>query len=136
MNLRTWISLVMILAFVVTTIPSASFAVILHDNAKVTVKTEKKSASSHEGCHGHGDKKQNPKKTIDDDADEEDTPGKPCCDGKNCKCVGNACHATAKVFGLNSFGFISPRAAKAAFSSEEEIAISNFYSRIKRPPRT
>lgn len=136
MDVRKWISLVVILAFVATTMPSISHATISNDAGTTAVKSVQKDAPPHEGCHGHGGKKQNSQKVEDDTADEENTSGKPCCNGKICKCIGNSCNGSVKVFGSLNLGFTSPCAAKAMFSFEETIALSDFYSRIKRPPRS
>jgi hypothetical protein len=130
MNMRKWISFIVILAFVVTTIPSISHAAMSHDSGATVVKSEQVNAPTHEDCAGHDGQKQDVQKTA-----EKKSSDKPCCDGKTCKCIGSSCNGSAKVFGSNSFGLTSPRAVKAPFSFEETIAISDFYSRIKRPPR-
>jgi hypothetical protein len=131
MNMRKWISFIVILAFVVTTIPSISHAAMSHDSGTTVVKSEQVNAPTHEDCHGHGEQKQDVQKT----AEKKDSSSKHCCDGKTCKCIGSSCNGSAKVFGSNSFGLTSPRAVKAPFSFEETVAVSDFYSRIKRPPR-
>lgn len=131
MRMRKWISMIVMMAFVVTTIPSISHAVMSHDGGASIVKSEQASAPAHEDCVGHGGQKQDVQKT----AEKKASSGKPCCDGKTCKCIGNSCNGSAKVFGSNSFGLTSPRAVKAPFSFEETITVSDFYSRIKRPPR-
>lgn len=128
---RKWISFLVILAFVVTTLPSISHAAMSHDSGTSVVKSEQASAPSHEGCAGHDGQKQDAKKI----ATKKDSSGKPCCDGKTCKCIGNSCNGPTKIFGSNSFDLISPLAVKALFSFEEKVAFSDFYSRIKRPPR-
>lgn len=128
---RKWISFLVILAFVVTTIPSISHAAMSHDGGTTIEKSEQASAPSHEGCAGHDGQKQDAQKTVE----KKDSSGKPCCDGKTCKCIGSSCNSPAKIFGSNSFGLTSPIAVKAPFSFEGTIAVSDFYSRIKRPPR-
>lgn len=123
--------MIVMMAFVVTTIPSISHAAMSHDSGTVTVKSEQVSAPTHEGCAGHDGQKQDVQKT----AEKKDSSSKSCCDGKTCKCIGSSCNGSVKIFGSNNFGFTSPRAVKAPFSFEQQIAISDFYSRIKRPPR-
>jgi len=130
--MRKWISMIVMMAFVVTTIPSISHAAMSHDGGStVAVKSEQASAPAHEGCAGHDGQKQDAQKT----AAKKDSSGKSCCDGKACKCIGSSCNGSAKVFGSNSFGLTSPRAVKAPFAFEQRVAVSDFYSRIKRPPR-
>lgn len=132
MRMRKWIGMIVMMAFVVTTIPSISHAAMSHDDGgTAAVKSEQASAPTHEDCAGHGGQKQDVQKT----AEKKDSSGKPCCDGKTCKCIGSSCNGSVKIFGSNNFGFTSPRAVKAPFSFEQRIAISDFYSRIKRPPR-
>lgn len=124
--------MIVIMAFVVTTIPAISHAAMPHDEGgSVAAKSEQANAPAHEGCAGHADQKQDVQKT----AEKKDSSGKSCCDGKACKCIGSACNGSVKVFGSNNFGFTSPRSVKAPFSFEQRVAISDFYSRIKRPPR-
>lgn len=129
--IKKWISCIVVLAFVVTTIPSISHAAMSHDSGNFAVKSEQTSALTHEGCAGHDGQKQDVQKTVE----KKDISEKSCCDGKTCKCIGSSCNGSVKVFGSNNFGFTSPRSVKALFSIEERTADSDFYSRIKRPPR-
>ena len=123
--------MIVMMAFVVTTIPSISHAAMSHDGGATVVKLEQASAPTHENCSGHDGQKQDVQKT----AEKKDSSDKPCCDGKTCKCVGSSCNGSVKIFGSNNFGLTSPRAVKAPFSFEQRVAVSDFYSRIKRPPR-
>lgn len=128
---RKWISFVVVLAFVATTMPSISHAAMSHDGGNVAVKSEQASAPLHEGCAGHDGPKQDMQKTVEN----KDGSGKSCCDGKICKCIGSSCNGSVKVFGSNNFVFTSPRSVKVLFSIEKRTADSDFYSLIKRPPR-
>lgn len=131
MRMRKWISIIVMMVFVVTTIPSISHAAMSHDSGNVAVKSEQTSGLTHEGCAGHDGQKQDVQKTVE----KKDSSEKSCCDGKACKCIGSSCNGSVKIFGSNNFGFTSPRAVKAPFTFEQRITISDFYSRIKRPPR-
>ena len=131
MRMRKWISFVVMLAFVVTTIPSISHAAMSHDSGNVAVKSKQTSAPTHEDCAGHDGQKQDVQKNVE----KKDSSEKSCCDGKTCKCIGSSCNGSVKIFGSNNFSFNSPLSVKALFSIEERTADSDFYSRIKRPPR-
>lgn len=132
MRIQKWISIIVMMAFVVTTIPSISHAAMPHDDGgMLAVKSEQASPPVHEGCAGHDGQKQDTQKTVE----KKDSSENSCCDGKTCKCIDSSCNGSVKIFGSNSFGFTSPRSAKAQFSIEERTADSDFYSRIKRPPR-
>lgn len=130
--IKKWISCLVVLAFVVTAIPSISHAAMSHDGGATVVKLEQASAQTHENCAGHDGQKQDVQKT----AEKKDSSEKPCCDGKTCECVGSSCNGSVQIFGSNNFGLTSPRVVKAPFSFEQRVSVSDFYSRIKRPPRT
>lgn len=124
--------MIVMVAFIVTTMPAVSRAAIPHEDTNtVAVKSEQASAPAHEGCAGHEGQKQDVQKT----AEKKDSSGKSCCDGKACKCIGSSCNGFVNIFGSNHFGFTSPRSVKALFPGEERTADSDFYTRIKRPPR-
>ena len=135
--MRKWISMIVMVAFVGTTMPSAAHAAMSHDgdthSAKVeNVSTEQAKAPAHEGCPGHDE---SASKTSAKSEKTADKKSKSCCDGLTCKCVGNSCNGPVKILGSSNFGFFSPLAVKAPFSFEERIADSDHFSRIKRPPR-
>lgn len=129
--------MIVMVAFVGTTMPSAAHAAMSHDgdthSAKVeNVSTEQAKAPAHEGCPGHDE---SASKTSAKSEKTADKKSKSCCDGLTCKCVGNSCNGPVKILGSSNFGFFSPLAVKAPFSFEERIADSDHFSRIKRPPR-
>lgn len=125
--MKKWIGFIVMFAFIVTTMPYISHADTIHTNKSVTMKSEQTLASSHKDCPGH-DNAEKPavKKSISD---------KPCCDGKTCKCVGGLCNGLAKAFGLSGSVVFLPLFAKTLFTFEQQVAVSDFPSQIKRPPR-
>ena len=129
--------MIVMVAFVGTTMPAVAHAGMSHDGdavvAKVeSIKTEQAQAPEHEDCPGH---EKAGSKTSEKTEKAADKKGKGCCDGLTCKCVGNACNGLSKILGSNSLGLFSPLAVKAPFSFEERIAASDYFTRIKRPPR-
>lgn len=125
--MKKWVGFIVLLAFVITTMPYVSHADILQSNGLVTAALGQKDTTAHKDCLGHdGLKKSTEKKSAS---------GKPCCDGKTCKCIGGLCNGVAKAFGLSSFILFSPQSAKALFPFEQRVAFSDFPFQIKRPPR-
>lgn len=129
--LRKWLNIVVMMAFVVSTMPTLSHASMPHDmGGQKIVKAEPAKKKHH--CHEEVEKAE-PVKTA---SDEAPCPSKKsCCDGATCKCLGNACNGAAKVLGMNTFGFL-PVIAKAVFTTSQDRIASSLSDRIKRPPRS
>lgn len=126
---RKWISCLVMLAFVITTMPSLSHAAMPHGNAAAS--TDQTAAATHEDCAGHEGKAQDALKTADKSAPKGDNE---CC-GKTCKCVNSSCSSAAKIMGQHGNGFLPSQTQRAAFAFEEQILDSGIVSRLKRPPR-
>jgi len=129
--LRKWLSIVVMLAFVVSAMPSFSHASMPSDMGTAEVVKVEPVKSKHP-CHEAAEKTA-PIKTALDDAP---VPGKKsCCDGATCECLGNACNGAAKILGMTSVGFL-PVVAKEAFTTPQDRMASSLSERIKRPPRS
>ena len=129
--MRNLISIVMILALVMTTSFPAMSHAMPHDSAE-PVKAESTEAAKGHDCHGHGEAKADSQKTAQND---KDSSGK-CCDGSVCKCVGGTCHNGLSQFlgnGSNSLATVS--SSSAVFAFDNQFVDSAFSNRIKRPPR-
>lgn len=123
--------MVVMLAFVVSTMPTLSHASMPSDMGQKVVKTESAPTQKHH-CHEEADKAE-PAKTA---SDEAPCPSKKsCCDGAACKCLGNACNGTAKVLGIIGLSFF-PLVTKERFTLSEDRNTSSLSDRIKRPPRS
>jgi hypothetical protein len=127
------ISIFVVLAFVMTTMPMVSHGSSAHDIKAPSEKTYNNLKKSHPDCHGHVDKK------ASADKDETNTQDKghnkkSCCD-KVCKRVGGTCHSSIKVYGSHDISFVHPLTGKSFFAGEQIIVVSNLHSRIKRPPK-
>lgn len=130
--LRKWLSFVVMLAFVVSTMPALSHASIPHDMGNQrTVKAGPAKKKHH--CHEETQKAE----AVKAASNETPCPSKKsCCDGATCKCLGNACNGAAKVLGgLNIPGFL-PLVAKETFTVSQDRLTSSLSDRIKRPPRS
>jgi len=124
--MKKCIGFIVLLAFVITAMPYISHANILQ-RGPVTAKLAQQPTAAHKDCLGQeGVKKSTEKKSAS---------GKPCCDGKTCKCIGGLCNGVAKTFGLNSFILFFPPSTKALFLFEKRLAFSDFPFQINRPPR-
>jgi hypothetical protein len=129
--LRKWLSIVVMLAFVVSTMPTLSHASMPSDMSSHNVVKAEPAKKKHH-CHEEAEKAE-PVKTA---SDEAPCPSKKsCCDGATCKCLGNACNGAAKILGLIDLGFF-PLAAKETFSISQDRLVSSLSDRIKRPPRS
>jgi hypothetical protein len=134
MKWKIAINVLVVLAFVLGTMPSISHASMNHIMEPVVAAAESAAVSdqaTHEDCHGHGEQKQDVQKTA---AKKETSDKSSHCEGK-CKCVSNSCSGYAKIFGMGNVGLAFPRTTKAPFSIEQQIVVSDLHSRIKRPPR-
>jgi hypothetical protein len=134
MKWKIAINVLVVLAFVLGTMPSISHASMNHIMEPVVAAADSVAVSdqtAHEDCPGHGEQKQDVQKT----SSKKETSDKTShCEGK-CKCVSNSCGGYAKIFGAVDVGLSFPRTVKAPFSFEQQIVISDLHSRIKRPPR-
>lgn len=132
--LRRWISLAIMIALVVTTMPSIAYASMNHDLGAKAEYTQVQQEKGHGDCHGHDDGQASVKKTSVKQTDSK--PGKNSCCDKVCKCINGSCHGGTIVLGLNSFShFYSPVVAKNSFGNAQDILDSAIADRIKRPPR-
>ena len=128
--LRKWLSFVVMLAFVITTVPTLSHASMAADTGHKTVKVAQ--AKKHHHCCPEMTKKDEAKKTASHD---KHCPmhTKSCCDAGFCKCVGGSCTA-AKILGSNSI--IAPFVTrKTTFTVSQDRLSSSLSERIKRPPK-
>lgn len=128
MRMRAWITLIALLAFVVTTMPSISHASISQNEATSHTHSDLSGKDHH--CHHHS--KSSEKKPGSSDPS---IPCKKSCCDKSCKCVGNSCSSAVKASGLNDLTAFSPKKAKSQFGLLKVEMISTFPNRIKRPPR-
>lgn len=129
---RKWISCLVMLAFVVTTMPSIAHAAMPHGTATVAGSSDQSAAAPHPDCAGHEGQAQNTQKAADQNAPQ----GKDDCCDKTCKCLNSSCNSATKILGQNSYG-ISPLSMRSAtFAFEEQSLDSGIVSRLKRPPRT
>lgn len=127
MRMRKWISLIVLLAFVATTMPSISHANMSQNDF---TQTHNDLSSKNHHCHHHD--KASEKKGASNDPS---IPCKKSCCDKNCKCLGNSCNNAVKASGPNDPIVFSPKKAKSQFGLLKEKMISTFPNRIKRPPR-
>ena len=129
-KLRKWLSVLTIMAFVVTTTmaPSVSRA-MPHNDAK---NQQTQVAKVHD-CHGHGEEeKLAPEKSAQNDKDASDK----CCDGSICKCVGGTCHnGLSQILGNGGTPLFSLTVNKGDFNFADENINSALPSRLKRPPK-
>lgn len=126
--MRNLISIVMILALVITTSFAPSVAHAMPHHGAKAVQTE---AADHD-CHGHGEAKADSQKTAQND---KDASGK-CCDKGMCKCVGGNCHNTlSKYLGGNSNSISAVSSGSAVFAFDNQFVDSALPNRLKRPPR-
>jgi hypothetical protein len=128
--MRNFISIFMILAFVITTtmVPAMAHA-MPHDGAKA-VKAESTEAAEHD-CHGHGEAKADSQKTVHND---KDSTGK-CCDKGMCKCVGGNCHSLSKYFGNSGTSLSAASSSSSVFGFKNQLVDSALPERLKRPPK-
>lgn len=133
-TLRKWISMLVIMAFVVSTMPMSAHASVSHGHAKKThiEKTEvSQSAPKHHNCH-HTDKVEPTAKTAKAD---KDCAGKGCCE-KNCKCIGGMCGSgSPSVLGAAGLNLNTPSINTTYFGLAENLAAADHDGRLKRPPR-
>jgi hypothetical protein len=126
--MRKWISILVMVAFVMTTtMPVSSHAMMQPEVAKA-VQTQQ-AAKGHD-CH-HGAKADSAKTTQH----KSNTANKSCCDEGACKCLNGFCHGgLAKIFNNGSdapsFSYLQSR-----FGSANESADSALLEGLKRPPR-
>ena len=130
-KLRKWISCLVMLAFVLTTMPSLSHAAMPHDNAVAVGMSDQAAVAPHEDCAGHEAQAPDAQKAADQEAPKSD--GK-CCD-KICKCTNSSCNGAAKIMGQHGNAFTPSAALRTAFAFEEQTLDSGIVSRLKRPPR-
>lgn len=116
--MRKFISIIILFALAVTTsFPTASHAMMTHDESKVV-----KSAVEKTDCH----------KTIKTESDDSDQ----CCDKNMCKCVGGTCHnGLSKILNNGDDLAITSSSSITGFSLTDDYIESSFSSRLKRPPK-
>ncbi len=130
--MRYLISIVMILALVITTsFASLTAHAMPHDSA-VPVKAESTEAAKGHDCHGHGEAKADANKTVQNDKGASDK----CCDKGMCKCIGGTCHnGLSQFLGNGGVPLLSPTASNSVFGFDNQFVDSALPSRLKRPPR-
>lgn len=127
--MRKWISIMMMVAMVVSTImPAASHASMNHEHNAKAAHSEQAASAEHADCDHHG------KKTTGKTQDKHE---KPCCEKGMCKCIGGNCHSgsMAKLSGDGSIDLLARNANSNQFSSAEEHIESATLARLKRPPK-
>lgn len=124
---KKWASLLVLFAFVVTTMPTVAHAAMHQAMNASSVKTEK--AEKH-NCHNA--KSEEAGKT-DPKADDSNS-SKKCCE-KVCKCVGGSCNSSVQTLGSNGLSIAYPSLIKSWAGHPDNWVASGLASRIKRPPR-
>lgn len=136
MKLKDCIRFLVMLAFVVTTMPTIGHAAMPSKTPVKTEQTQDKQAKDEHDCCPKG--KQASKKHCPEDMASNEGKTHPdkngCCD-KNGKCVSNSCTNTSKVSSFDNGYLYSPQAEKTKFSFSHESAATGLTDRIKRPPR-
>lgn len=131
--MRNFVSILMILALIVTTtmVPAASYAAP-HNHSKATNTAKMETPTDHD-CHGHGEAKADSQKTAQNDKAPSD--GK-CCDKGMCKCVGGTCHnGLSKILGNNSTSLAAVSSSASVFAFDNQFVDSALPNRLKRPPK-
>jgi hypothetical protein len=122
---RKWFSVFTLVAFVITAMPTASFAQAHHHEGA----TAQKAAPSSHNCH-HAEKTA-AKKSCCDHAGK-----KSCCDKGMCKCATGSCNSgLAKIFNNGNSALPPAIEAQGQFRLSEENIDSALPERIQRPPR-
>lgn len=129
--MRNFISILMILALVITTtmVPAVGRA-MPHDGAQA-VKAE---ASKAHDCHGQA-KADSQKSTHHNSAHNEKDASGNCCDKGMCKCVGGNCHSLSKYLGNGGNSFSAISTGSLVFAFDNQFVDSALPNRLKRPPK-
>ncbi len=117
--MKKWISIVMMVAMVVTTIMPAASHASMHQHNTAAMEDCHHAASDHA------------QKLSCDHASK-----KPCCDKGMCKCPGGNCNGgLAKFFGNSNENLLRFASSQASFGFTQEHTDSALSERLKRPPR-
>lgn len=128
--LRKWLGFILIVIFVVTSVPTFSHASMSPNfEQQKVVKVEH--GGKHHCCKDASKTAAAQKKVAKDN--QCPVNKKSCCDKGSCKCFGNSCGA-AKVLGFRHTS-IPPVAKNATFVTTQDKISSSLSDRIKRPPR-
>jgi len=127
--LKKWFSLVLMWAFVISTMPVAAHASVSQGHAhKVEASL---STVEHHHCH-HAHKGEILQKTAKAD---KHCVGHDCCE-KNCKCIGGMCGSgSPSVIGAAGFNLDTPSLGMKYFGLAARMAAGGHDRRLKRPPR-
>ena len=122
--MKKWISTLMMVAMVVTTImPAASHASMNHQPSATA--THSKMAGM--DCDHSADKASH---------DKHASKEKPCCDKGSCQCIGGTCHGgLATITGPEGYSQIVFNTSTSQFAFAQEPIELATLSRLKRPPR-
>jgi hypothetical protein len=120
--IKKWLSFLVILSFVVTTMSPYSHAYMIHDVGAQASKV----SSAHEDCHTDA-------KASSNKEHHKKTDHKSSCE-KRCTCMANSCHGI-KILSFDASSILPRSFFKSVFSSSQEVLVGSFTGRIKRPPR-
>lgn len=127
--MRKWISMIMMVAMVVsTTVPAASHASMNHEPSVKARHSEQAASAEHANCD-HAAQKTTGK--------TQDKHEKPCCEKGMCKCIGGNCHngGMAKLSGDGSIALLARDANSNQFAFADQFIESATLARLKRPPK-
>jgi hypothetical protein len=126
--MRNWICILILAAFVTTTIMPAASHAMPQSKAK-TAQTQ--DAAGHD-CHKHNTVKTASEKTALNDKVSSGT----CCNKGVCKCVNGTCHGgLAAISGNRGNSLLIITAREGRFEFAHSLADSALPDRLKRPPR-
>ena len=123
LRMRKWISMLMMIAMVVTTImPAASHASMTHRDSASAAHSEMAGMD----CD-HADKASHDKQASKD---------KPCCEKGACKCIGGNCHGgLASILGKDGDAMLAFDTHAGQFSIADQYIESATLARLQRPPK-
>lgn len=126
--MRKWISMVMMVAMVASTImPAASHASMNHEHNEKAAHSEIAAAHDHADCDHHAGKTSQDKQAPHD---------KPCCDKGVCKCLNGNCHGgLATILGKDGDAMLAFDGHMAQFAFADQYIESATLARLKRPPK-
>lgn len=122
--MRKWISMLMMVAMIVTTImPAASHASMNHQHNAIAAHSEMTGMD----CDHSADKASH---------DKHASKEKPCCDKGSCQCIGGTCHGgLVTILPTAGDAQLAFNTNVSQFSFAEAPIESATLSRLKRPPR-